>query len=94
MIDKLNKIRNDLSHRLENPSLEVKLKEFMRLRQKHMAVMGDVPIEDDREIDRECLRSDISLLIGQLYGWAAGVRTIVRAIEPWRQMVERSKGAD
>ena len=94
LIRALNKIRNGLAHKLDNPALEAALRDFMRLRQKHMGVLEDVPIDDAQDIDRERLRSDISLLIGQLYGWAAGLRTIVRAIEPWQRMVECSKGTD
>lgn len=91
LVDELNGIRNSLAHKLDNPALEDALRHFMRLRQDHLTVLSDVPMDDARPIDRERLRSDVSLLIAQLYGWAAGMRTIVRAVDPWGQMVECAK---
>jgi hypothetical protein len=87
MIDALNTLRNDLAHRLESPVLTKKIVEFMNMRQTHIGLLSDAgPVsESNWLLDR--MRSDISLLIAQLYGRAFTVRAAVKAVEPWKAIV-------
>lgn len=88
MIDALNTLRNYMAHRLDSPVLIKKVVAFMNLRQEHMRVLSDMgpASEEDWSLDR--MRSDISLLIAQLYVRAASIRQVVKTIEPWKAMLD------
>ena len=88
MIDALNTLRNDLAHRLDSPALTKKVVEFMNLRQKHIELLEDMGPIDESNWKRDRLRSDISLLIAQLYIRAFTVRAAVKVLEPWKAMVD------
>ena len=88
MIDALNTLRNDMAHRLDSPERIRKVVAFMNLRQEHMRVLSDMgpATEADWSVDR--MRSDISLLIAQLYVRAASIRQVVKKLEPWKAMID------
>jgi len=88
MVDALNTLRNDLAHRLDSPELVNEVVEFMNLRQSNMGVLSDTGPATDANWSLERLRSDISLLIAQLYARAAGIRQVVKKLEPWKAMID------
>lgn len=89
MIEALNTLRNDLAHKLDSPKLNERILNFMDQRRTHMQVLSDpLSVPKDQEVDVGQLRTDISILIGQLTGNALIIRALVRKLAPWKAMVE------
>ncbi len=94
LIDALNTLRNDLAHKLDSPKLQDRLGAFMNQRKEHMKLLCEEPIDPmNREAANERLRSDISLLVGQLTGAALAMRSLTRKLDPWKKMVEEMNSA-
>lgn len=77
LIDALNSLRNDLAHKLESPKLRDRAIKFLTRRKELAPLLYDPEIDlDNCEAVAERIRSDISILLGQITGAGMMIRTL------------------
>lgn len=76
LIEALNSLRNAVAHKLETPKLRDRVTKFLIRRKELAPLLYDPEIDpDDCDAVAERIRSDISILLGQLTGAGMMVRT-------------------